>query len=86
MFQFEYLNKTKMISLSHLIELFEAFRPGLAKEFQYCIEIRNPNFLKDRNFDFPTDQILGHMFLQGYYMPSIFEVYENVGKKVVSPV
>jgi uncharacterized protein YecE (DUF72 family) len=86
MFQFEYLNKIKMSGLTHFIELFEVFRQGLPKEYQYCIEIRNPNWLKNRYFDFLAEQRLGHVFLQGYYMPSIFEVYENFKEKLISPV
>ncbi len=85
-FQFEYLNKTKMTGLIHFMELIEVFLQGLPKEFQYCIEIRNPNFLKDRYFDFLAEQHLGHVFLQGYYMPSIFEVYEKFKEELVSPV
>ena len=86
MFQFEYLNKTKMTGLTHFIELLEVFIQGLPTGFQYCIEIRNPNYLKDRYFDFLAEQNLGHVFLQGYYMPPIFEVYENFKGKLVSPV
>ena len=86
MFQFEYLNKTKMTSLTHFIELFEVFKQGLPKKYLYCIEIRNPNYLKGRYFDFLAEQNLGHVFLQGYYMPSIFEVYENFKGKLVSPI
>jgi len=86
MFQFEYLKKTKMPSLTHFIELFEVFLHGLPKGFQYCIEIRNPNFLKEPYFDFLAEHNLGHVFLQGYYMPSIFDVYGKFKEKLVSPI
>lgn len=59
---------------------------GAPQKFQYYIEIRNPNYLKEQYFDFLTKQKLGHVFLQGYYMPSIFEVHENFKKKLVCPV
>jgi uncharacterized protein YecE (DUF72 family) len=80
-FQFEYLNKNKMSGLSHFIEMFEIFKKGVPEGYRYCIEIRNPNFLKDEYFDFLSDLGLGHVFLQGYFMPSIFEVYEKFKEK-----
>ena len=76
-FQFEYLNKAKMTSLVHFLEMFEIFHQGLPGGYQYCVEIRNPNFLKDAYFDFLAEHHLGHVFLQGYYMPSIFDQYEK---------
>jgi len=66
MFQFEYLNKTKMTSLGHFMEMFNVFRQALPEGYQYCIEIRNPNFLKNEYFDFLAEHHLGHVFLQGY--------------------
>ena len=81
-FQFEYLNKSKISGLSHFIEMFEIFKQGLPAGYRYCIEIRNPNFLKDEYFDFLSDLGLGHVFLQGYFMPSIFEVYEKFKEKL----
>jgi uncharacterized protein YecE (DUF72 family) len=87
MFQFEYLNKIKMASLHHFLELFEVFRHKLPEGYTYCIEIRNPNWLRDAYFYYLAEHGLGHVFLQGYYMPSIFEVYwkfkENLAKPVV---
>lgn len=85
-FQFEYLNKKKMASLDHFIELFEVFLQGLPEDYQYCIEIRNPNYLKNEYFDFLTEHHLGPVFLQGYYMPSIFEVYEKFKNRLSDPV
>lgn len=86
MFQFEYLNKTKMTSLLHFIEVFEVFLHGLPNDFQYCIEIRNPNYLKAEYFDFLAEHRLGHVFLQGYYMPSIFDLYEKAKEQLCDPV
>ena len=86
MFQFEYLNKIKMASLNHFMDMFEAFRNGLPKGYQYSIEIRNPNFLKNEYFDYLAEYRLGHVFLQGYYMPSIFEVYEKFKDRLSDPV
>ena len=66
MFQFEYLNKLKMGSLHRFLELFEVLLQGLPKSYHYCIEIRNPNWLRGEYFDFLAEHGLGHVFLQGY--------------------
>jgi uncharacterized protein YecE (DUF72 family) len=86
MFQFEYLNKSKMASLTHFTDIFDVFINGLPKMYQYSVEIRNPNYLKPEYFDFLNKNKLGHVFLQGYYMPSIFEIYEKFKDRLVSPV
>jgi uncharacterized protein YecE (DUF72 family) len=86
MFQFEYLNKNKMPSIGHFMEMFEVFLLGLPVGYQYCIEIRNPNYLKDEYFGFLAEHHLGHVFLQGYYMPSIFELYEKFKDRLSDPV
>lgn len=86
MFQFEYLNKKKMGGLDHFLELFAVFRQGLPEGYRYCLEIRNPNYLKMEYFDFLAEQRLGHVFLQGYYMPSIFAVYEQFKDRLSDPV
>ncbi len=86
MFQFEYLNKNKMASLRHFIEMFEVFLQGLPGGYQYCIEIRNPNYLKEDYFDFLAEHHLGPVFLQGYYMPSIFDLYEKFKDQLSDPV
>jgi len=86
MFQFEYLNKQKMGSLHRFLELFEVFRQGLPAGFRYCVEIRNPNWLRGEYFDFLAEHGLAHVFLQGYYMPPIFGVYWQNREKLTSPV
>ena len=78
MFQFEYLNKQKMASLSHFMELFQTFYTNLPKGIpDIGIEIRNPNYLIKKYFEFLNSLNLYHVFLQGYYMPSIIELYKN---------
>jgi uncharacterized protein YecE (DUF72 family) len=86
MFQFEYLNKSKVASLRHFIDMFEIFHRDLPGGYQYCVEIRNPNYLKKEYFDFLADHELGHVFLQGYYMPSIFELYDKYKDRLSDPV
>jgi uncharacterized protein YecE (DUF72 family) len=86
MFQFEYLNKNKMASLGHFTEMFEVFLQGLPSGYQYCIEIRNPNFLKKEYFDFLAEHHLGPVFLQGYYMPPIIDLYKKYKDYLSDPV
>jgi len=78
MFQFEYLNKQKMASLNHFMEMFRAFHTKLPKNIPAIgIEIRNPNYLSKNYFQFLNSLNIYHVFLQGYYMPSIIELYKN---------
>ena len=77
MFQFEYLNKQKMASMDQFFEKFGKFIQKCPGDFNYGIEIRNPNYLKPAYFKFLNDHNLGHVFLQGYYMPSISDIYVN---------
>ena len=77
MFQFEYLNKQKMASMDEFFEKFGEFIRQCPSDFNYGIEIRNPNYLKPAYFKFLNDHTLGHVFLQGYYMPSISDIYVN---------
>ena len=77
MFQFEYLNKEKMRSQFEFQGLMREFVKKLPEGFEFSYEIRNPNFLNDEYFQFMRDHKIGHVFLQGYYMPSIFEIYKK---------
>lgn len=78
MFQFEYLNKQKMVSLNNFVNAFRTFHSNLPKSIpDLAIEIRNPNYLNQNYFEFLNSLNIYHVFLQGYYMPSIFEVYEK---------
>lgn len=77
MFQFEYLNKEKMKSQFEFQGLFREFVSNLPERFLFAIEIRNPNYLNDTYFQFLRDNKLGHVFMQGYDMPPIYEIYER---------
>lgn len=77
MFQFEYLNKEKMRSQFEFQGLMREFVKKLPEGFEFSFEIRNPNFLNEDYFQFIRDYKIGHVFLQGYYMPSIFDVYKK---------
>jgi uncharacterized protein YecE (DUF72 family) len=77
-FQFEYLNKQKMPgSLQQFADRFGGFAEKLPGGLRYCVETRNPNYLKDVYFNFLENQGLSHVFLQGYYMPPIFDIYKK---------
>ena len=81
-FQFEYLNKQKMSGAVEFIDKLGRFIEQLPKGFIYCIESRNPNYLNAVYFDFLKSTGLHHVFLQGYYMPSIFDVYRKYREQI----
>jgi len=77
-FQFEYLNKQKMQSIAMFLDKMYQFHSALPKAIPaICIEIRNPNYLNQKYFEAIEEMNFFHVFLQGYYMPSITEVYEK---------
>ncbi len=77
MFQFEYLNKQKMSSQLQFIEMFESFLENIKTPLNIGIEIRNPNYLNKNFFEFLYRNNLVMVFLQGYYMPPVWEVFKN---------
>ncbi len=77
MFQFEYLNKKKMPSMELFFDKFAEFITRAPKGYQFAVEIRNPNYLSPAFFKFLEDHGLGNVYLEGYYMPHIGEVYEK---------
>jgi len=77
MFQFEYLNRQKMKSQGHFQELFEEFIQQLPASYPYAVEIRNPNYLNESYFEFLDRNGLSPVFLQGYWMPPITDLYEK---------
>ncbi|THB80954.1 MAG: DUF72 domain-containing protein [Desulfobacteraceae bacterium] len=74
-FQFEYLNKEKMPGQYHFQDQLHHFFENCPQEFRYCIEIRNKNYLNRPWFEFLKNSGLFHVFLQGYWMPPVFEIY-----------
>jgi len=75
MFQFEYLNRTKMPSLRAFLDKLNEFFAHAPKGYQYAIETRNPNYLRPEFFAFLKEHGLGYVFTEGYYMPHIGEVF-----------
>ena len=82
-FQFEYLNKQKMKSLSEFQFIFAEFCKQLDKKIPPIgIEIRNPNYLNEKYFSFLAELKIVPVFLEGYYMPPITEVYNKFKKHI----
>jgi len=80
-FQFEYLNKQKMSSLSQFQAKFTEFHRQLEKNIPAIgIEIRNPNYLNESYFKFLSELKLAPVFLDGYYMPLATEIYSKFKK------
>lgn len=78
-FQFEYLNRQKVPKIRDFFERLGNFVKNLPQGYLYTVEIRNPNYLNEDYFAFMAAHNLQHVFLQGYYMPSIFKLYEEFG-------
>jgi uncharacterized protein YecE (DUF72 family) len=77
MFQFEYLNRQKMPSQMEFEKQFAAFLSGVSRDVPLALELRNPNYLNRRHFDFLERHNLLHVFMQGYYMPDVVETYRK---------
>jgi uncharacterized protein YecE (DUF72 family) len=77
MFQFEYLNRKKMPSRDAFIERFGEFIDRAPKGFQYAVETRNPNYLSKPFFGFLEARKIGYVYIEGYYMPPIRQVFET---------
>lgn len=76
-FQFEYLNKQKMPSQFLFFQKFEEFVKKIPQNINYGIEIRNPNYLNRSYYKFLNKNNLSMVFLQGYYMPPIWETFNQ---------
>lgn len=81
-FQFEYLNKQKMAGPAEFLRQLEAFFSQCPPGYRYCIELRNKNYFNAGYFDFLEQNGLYHVFLQGYWMPSIFDLYDKFKDRI----
>jgi uncharacterized protein YecE (DUF72 family) len=66
-----------MPSLERFCELVKGFLAKAPRGFLYAVEIRNPNYLSAAFFDFLKENGLGFVYLEGYYMPPIGEVFDK---------
>ena len=79
MLQFEYLNREKMPAASLFLDKLDEFLGNVPAGFSLGVESRNPNYLKNDCFDLLNAHHAHHVFLQGYYMPPIAEVFAKSG-------
>lgn len=86
MFQFEYLNKIKMASQSEFLSRILNFISNCDGSYIYAIESRNPNYLNRTYFQFLNEHNLGHVFLEGYYMPPMVDIYAKYAHLLKSPI
>jgi len=77
MLQFEYLNKQKMPDPRVFMKQLEDFLKAIPREVPVAVETRNPNLLNKEFFTLLHDQGAIPVFLQGYFMPPIFETVEK---------
>jgi uncharacterized protein YecE (DUF72 family) len=77
MFQFEYLNRSKMRSRQEFTDQLDEFLSRAPKEFDYAIETRNPEYLSRPFFEFLGRHNVGFVYLEGYHMPHIGEVFQQ---------
>jgi uncharacterized protein YecE (DUF72 family) len=75
MFQFEYLNRQKMKSKKAFLDALEPFLEGLPEGYRFGLELRNPKWLDGRFIELIGRHAVVPVLLQGYYMPSIVELY-----------
>lgn len=82
-FQFEYLNKQKMNSLAHFQEMIYEFHSNLPKDIPPVgFEIRNPNYLNNSFFEVLKELNISNVFLEGYFMPHVVEIYSKYKKYI----
>jgi uncharacterized protein YecE (DUF72 family) len=79
MLQFEYLNKQKMPDRQAFFEYLDTFLAQCGNTVPIGIETRNPNYLCREYFDVLDRHQAHHVYLQGYYMPAVTEVYRQYG-------
>lgn len=77
MFQFEYLNKQKMGSQSEFLDKFDGFLQNIKSNYKLGVELRNPNYLNTKYFEFIERNNIAMVFLQGYYMPPVWDVFNS---------
>ncbi|NQU39484.1 MAG: DUF72 domain-containing protein [Lentisphaerae bacterium] len=86
MFQFGYLNKRMVSSEQEFLDQLGTFACQLPADYTWCVESRNPNFLSPDYFQILCEHRMAHVFLQGYYLPSIFGIYEKYADQLADAV
>ncbi len=86
MFQFDYLNKQKMKSQIEFLSKLKTFLRNIEADLPLALEIRNPNYLNELYFEFLNEMNVFNVFLQGYYMPPIWEIYAKYSNYIKDKV
>lgn len=84
MFQFEYLNRQKMPSQKRFQDLMGEFSKAIPSSYAYAVEVRNAQYLKEAFFTFLKQNGLIPVLLQGYWMPSVVQVYERWRERIAA--
>ncbi len=79
MLQFGYLNKQMVDSQAEFQQLLGAFARDIPKDYVYGVEVRNAKYLNRPFFEFLIEHGLRPVLLQGYWMPSVDDVYADWG-------
>jgi uncharacterized protein YecE (DUF72 family) len=74
MFEFEYLNRTKMPSLEAFIEALDGFFGRAPAGIPYAVETRNGNYLKPAYFEFLNRRGLIPVYSEKRFLPHVYEV------------
>jgi uncharacterized protein YecE (DUF72 family) len=77
MFQFEYMNKRKMNSQNRFLSHLDEFFNHAPAPCPIAVEVRNPRYLNVGYFEFLNLHNLHHVWIQGYYMPPVFDSYRD---------
>lgn len=75
-FQFGTVSKSLAV-YDHFLERLERFLTALPAEFQYAVEIRNPEFLTDSYFALLNRSGVTHCFNHWHYMPPLKEQMQS---------
>jgi uncharacterized protein YecE (DUF72 family) len=86
MLQFEYMNAQKISGQAEFLAKLGAFVDTVPRTLPLAIEPRNPSWLNERYFRFLADHDLSHVFLQGYFMPPLWQSYERYAPLLRGPV
>ncbi|MDD5076610.1 MAG: DUF72 domain-containing protein [Sphaerochaetaceae bacterium] len=71
MFQFEYLNRTKMTSRALFMDQLHKFFEAVPADLPYAIEIRNPRWFDSIWFSFLRQRNICPVLIEGYWMDSV---------------
>ncbi len=82
--QFEYLNKQKMKGRPQFLEQLSGFLKAIPAGPEIAVELRNARYVDASWFDFLRDHDACPVLLQGYWMPSIIELYTKFKKELAA--